>query len=64
MNIRQQIMEVERELEFRSHVYPRMVSTGKMKRSDMLFRTQAMQAVKRTLEWLRDNEAKIKERVG
>ena len=59
-SIIQQIEEVEREIKLRRDVYPRMVLSGKMRQSIADYHMQRMEAVLRTLEWLRDNEAKIK----
>lgn len=59
-SLSQQIEEVERELGQRRNVYPRLVSSGKMRQSIADYQTERLEAVKRTLEWLRDNEEAIK----
>ena len=48
-SIRTQIDEVERELEQRERVYPRLVSQGKLRQSQADYRMQQMQAVLQTL---------------
>ena len=62
VSINQQIEEVQRELDQRARVYPRLISAGKLRRSHADYQTQRMEAVLRTLEWLRDNEGEIKRR--
>lgn len=63
-SLNQQIEEVERELDQRSRVYPRLISTGKLRQSIADYQVGRMEAVKRTLEWLRDNETAIKATLG
>lgn len=60
ISLNQQIEEIERELGQRERVYPRLVATGKLKRTIAGYQVERMQAAKSTLEWLRDNEDKIK----
>jgi len=64
ISLNQQIEEVETELMMRSHVYPRQVAAGKMRKSEADYRTARMQAVLTTLKWLRDHEAQIKARLA
>jgi hypothetical protein len=60
----QQIEEVEREIRLRNDVYPRWVSSGKMRQSVADYHMKRMQAVLETLLWLQTNEAVIKEMLG
>ena len=60
ISLNQQIDEVERELSQRANVYPRLVSKGGIRQSVADYQVARMEAVKRTLEWLRDNEEKIR----
>lgn len=64
ISLNQQIDEVDRELVQRAAVYPRLVSANKLAQSKADYQMARMQAVKRTLEWLRNNEGAIKGRVG
>lgn len=54
-SIDQQIDEVEREIALRKNVYPRMVRSGQMRQSIADYHRERMEAVKATLEFLRDN---------
>lgn len=60
ISLNQQIEEVERELQHRRSVYPRLVSSGKMRASVAEYHTARMQAVLKTLMWLANNEADIR----
>lgn len=60
ISIDQQIEEVEREIKLREGVYPRQVTSGKMRQSVADFHIERMTAVLRTLQWLRENEEKIR----
>lgn len=64
ISLNQQIEEVSREMEQRGYVYPRLASKGRERQSVLNYQTERMTAVLRTLEWLRDNEAKIKSTIG
>jgi hypothetical protein len=64
VSLSHQIQEVERELHLRRGVYPRMVSSGKMRESVADFHMERLEAVLRTLNWLADNEEKIKAALG
>ena len=57
--LQQQIQCVDRELAMRMKVYPRQVSTGKMKHDDAEFHISQMRAVLKTLQWLEKNRAVI-----
>lgn len=59
----QQIEEIDRELDLRKDVYETAVSRGKMRRSVADYHMNRMKAVRATLVWSRDNEAKIKARM-
>lgn len=56
ISINQQLEEVEHELKMRREVYPRRVSKGAMSKRDMDYRTARMEAVKKTLLWVQENE--------
>ena len=64
ISLAQQIEEIEREIKMRVGVYPRQVSSGKMRQSVADYHMERMKAVLRTLEWLRENEAEIKGKAG
>lgn len=64
ISLNQQIEEVVRELDQRSRVYPRLVSKGGARQSVLDYQVARMQAVLKTLRWLRDNEAKVRAAVG
>ncbi len=55
-----QIQEVEREIALRVKVYPREVASRKMRQAVADMHLDRMRAVLRTLQWLQQNEAKIK----
>ena len=60
ISISQQIDEVDRELKMRADVYPRQVSSGKLRPSIADYQIKRLEAVKATLEWLRDNETDVR----
>ncbi len=60
ISIAQQIEEVDYELDQRKDVYGRMDARGVPGKSAREFHVTRMRAVKSTLEWLRDNEERIK----
>lgn len=60
ISLHQQIDEVERELKMREEVYPRQVSSGKLRQSIADYQIDRLKAVKVTLEWLRDNETDVR----
>jgi hypothetical protein len=64
MSLAQQIEEVDRELALRARTYPIEVAKGKMRKSVSDYQVARLDAVRRTLAWLRDNEATIKHRLG
>lgn len=64
VSIGQQIDEVERELGQRRSVYPRLVSSGKLRSSIAEYQIKRMEAVLESLRWLADNEAQIKQRLA
>jgi hypothetical protein len=51
--------EVDRELKQRADVYPRWVARGKLHQSIADYLVRRLEAVKATLEWVRDNEAEL-----
>lgn len=54
--IDEQILCVKREIRQRGHVYPRLVSIGKMKQADADREINTMAAVLATLQRLRDEQ--------
>ncbi len=54
-----QVAEVRREVGLRRRVYPRWVSQGKMTQVEADRRIEAMEAVQKTLENLRDSVARM-----
>lgn len=64
VSLAQQFEEVEREIKLREGVYPRQVSSGKMRQSVADYHLERMRAVAKTLRWLILNEEKIKKIVG
>lgn len=64
ISIGQQIDEIERELKMRRDVYPRWVSSGKIRQSIADYQVARLEAAKATLEWLRDHEMTVRSAVG
>jgi hypothetical protein len=63
MTLNQQIEEVDRELAYRAHVYPRLVSSGKLRQSIATYQVDRLKAVRATLVWLQKNEQVLKHRM-
>jgi hypothetical protein len=57
ISLNQQIEEVERELEMRRKVYPTSKGASRAQKD---YQVQRMQAVLRTLQWLKANEPLIR----
>jgi hypothetical protein len=55
------VQEVGYELKKRRDVYPRLVSSGKERQTICDYHMELMEGVDRTLRWLRDNEALVRE---
>lgn len=53
MNLDQQIREIEREIQVRRGVYPRLIQAGKLTHSTAVFRQEALYNVQETLTSLR-----------
>lgn len=64
VSLAQQIEEVEHELRMRDQVYPKLVLRKQKSQSAADMNMMRMRAVLETLQWLRANEAKIKERIA
>jgi len=64
VSLAQQIEEVERELSARASVYARMYIKGTLRQSHGEFYEMRMQAVLKTLQWLKENEREIREFVA
>jgi hypothetical protein len=60
-NIQQQIDELNRELGMRAGVYPKLVSSGKLRASEAEEANARLRAAIDTLTWCRDNRALIAE---
>jgi len=56
VTIERQIAEVLREISIRRDVYPKWVRSGRMKQDEAESRVAAMEAVKATLEKVRETE--------
>ena len=56
-----QIAEVEREVQKRKDVYPRLVHSCKITQAQADYHLECMEAIKRTLEWLQENEQEVRE---
>jgi hypothetical protein len=63
-SLNQQIDEIDRELEQRRDVYPRLVATRKLRESHAKFQTERLEAARATLVWLQQNESFIKQRLA
>lgn len=55
-----QIQEVQREIQQRERIYAREVRSGRMRQGVADEHMLRMRCVLRTLEWLRENETKIR----
>ncbi|RFC63630.1 hypothetical protein DYI37_11540 [Fulvimarina endophytica] len=64
LSLRSQIAEVCREIEQRRKTYPRLVSNGSMRQGVAELHIANMQAVLRTLRWLEQNEATVRDAVA
>lgn len=64
ISINAQIEEVEREIEKRRQVYPRLVAKREMRQSVADMHIERMIAVLATLRWLQENEGAIKAALG
>jgi len=60
ISLNQQIEEVQRELDQRASVYPRLYAKGTLRTSIGQYQIQRMQAVFETLQWLKKHEAVIR----
>ena len=59
-----QLEEIDREIELREKVYPRLVAKREMRESVAALHVDRMRAVRATLVWLQDNENLIKQRLA
>ncbi len=55
------IEEIDREIELRRVVYPRLVAKREIRESVAALHIERLEAVRATLLWLQDNETRIKE---
>ena len=60
ISLQQQIEECGYELDQRARVYPRLVSSGKLRQAVADYHVDRMRATRRTLEWLQRHEDEIK----
>ncbi len=60
VSLAQQIEEVELELKFRREVYPRLIESGKKKRSTATYQITRLEAVLATLLTLQKHHAAVK----
>ena len=56
----QQIEEVDYELSQRAKVYPRLEQKEPRRKSELAYHVQRMEAVRASLMWLQEHEAKIR----
>ncbi|MBN8987446.1 MAG: hypothetical protein J0H42_04320 [Rhizobiales bacterium] len=63
-SLQAQIEEIDRELEQRARVYPRLTAKGELRKSVGDYQIQRLEAVRATLVWLQQNETRIKETLG
>lgn len=59
-----QIDEIDRELEQRRTVYPRLIATRQLRQSIADYQVERLRAVRETLVWLSNNELTIKQRLA
>lgn len=64
VSLRQQIEEIDRELEQRAKVYPRLVASGKLRQSMADYQVARLVAARASLAWLAQHEATIKQRLA
>jgi hypothetical protein len=64
ISLRQQLEELDRELEQRARVYPRLVSSGGLRQSLADFQMGRLKAARDTLAWLLEHELTIKQRLS
>ena len=64
ISLGQQIEEVDRELELRGRVYPIEIAKGRMRKSIADYHLARLGAVRNTLLWLQQNEARIRGALG
>lgn len=64
ISLASQLHEIDRELEQRRQVYPRLIATKGMRQSIADLQIAHLQAVKDTLLWLKQNERSIKQRLA
>jgi hypothetical protein len=63
ISLRQQIEEIDRELEQRAKVYPRLMGTGNLRPSIAEYQVARLRAARDTLAWLAEHELIIKQRL-
>jgi hypothetical protein len=64
ISLRQQIDEVEYELEQRAKVYPNIARSNPSRQSELAYHEDRMRAVLGTLRWLAEHELLIKQRLA
>lgn len=63
-SLAQQIEEIDRELDQRRQVYPRLVAKGTLRQSLADYQIGRLEAARASLKWLQDNELTIKQRAS
>lgn len=63
-SLAQQIEEIDRELAQRRDVYPRLVSSGKLRQSVADYQVGRLESARATLVWLQEHELTIKQRLA
>lgn len=64
ISITSQIAEIDREINQRKQVYPRLVASRGMRQGVADLQMAHLQAVRETLAWLAENERTIKQRLA
>jgi hypothetical protein len=64
ISLNAQLDEIDRELELRRRVYPRLVAKRELRESLANLHITRLEAVRATLAWLQANEGLIKAKVG
>ena len=60
ISLAQQIDEIDRELKQRENVYPRLVSTGRLRQSIADYQVERLKAARKTLVWVLENKTELR----
>lgn len=64
ISLNQQLEELDRELQQRGQVYPRLIAQGKLRQSIADYQLARLCAIRESIKWLADHEAMIKQRMS